>query len=179
MAANMSNKDSENLLEKAFLEEKAQKTFSTGNVGANANIQSLAAETINPNFMMRNNCFIRRGVPESHRRVADNFMIIKKVFGQPVVQPQLIDEEKAFLGKYDFNLLELSTAKQIHDELGFLKKWSYSRNRDLQEAADRIIQIRAKELKYHIATRFVNVKKNFDGYKTLEKYLEEISKYFS
>ena len=105
-------------------------------------------------------------------------MIIKKVFGHPVVQSKISDEEKALLVKYDFNPLELSTTKQIEDELVFLKRWSYSRNRELQDAADEIIQIRAKELKYLIATRYVNTNKNYNGYQVLEKYLEEISKYF-
>jgi hypothetical protein len=183
MAANLNDNfnknNAESVIESSFLQEKTQKTLSTGDLGSNANIQSIAVESLNPNFMMRNNCFIRKGVPESHRRVADNLMIIKKVFGQTVVQPQLSAEEKELLARYDFNLLELSTAKQIQDELGFLKKWSYSRNRELQESADLIIQIRAKELKYLIATRYVTVKKNYDGYKILDKYFDEISKYFS
>lgn len=161
------------------LNQSDKKTFMTSQLGSNSNIQSLAIETLKPNFMMRNNCFIRKGVPESHRRVADNFMIIKKVFGSPVVQSKITDEEKALLDKYDFNLLEFSTSKQIEDELVFLKRWSYSRNRELQDAADKIIQIRAKELKYLIATRYVNVQKNYSGYMVLEKYLEEISKYFA
>jgi len=155
------------------------KTYTTSQHGSNSNIQSLAMETMKPNFMMRNNYFIRKGVPESHRRVADNFMIIKKIFGQMVVQPQITEEEKSLLGKYDFSSLELSTSKQIEDELIFLKRWSYSRNKELQDAADKIIFIRAKELKSLIATRYVSVKKNYDGYKILEKYLEEISKYFA
>jgi hypothetical protein len=159
-------------------EQDSKKTYTTSPLGANSNIQSLAAETINPNFMMRNNCFIRRGVPESHRRVADNFMIIKKIFGTPVVQPRMSEDEKVFLAKYDFNILELTTMKQMEDELVFLKRWHFSRNRDLQEAADVIIQIRAKELKCLIASRFVTVNRNYEGYKMLDKYFEEISKYF-
>ncbi|MEI8389193.1 MAG: hypothetical protein WCG23_04825 [bacterium] len=161
-----------------ILEQSVKKTYMTSPHGSNSGIQSLTIETMKPNFMMRNNCFIRKGVPESHRRVADNFMIIKKVFGHPVVQSKINDEEKAILSKYDFNLLGLSTTKQIEDELVFLKRWSYSRNRELQYAADQIIQIRAKELKHLIATRYVDTNKNYTGYQVLEKYLEEISKYF-
>jgi len=159
------------------IEQNNKRTYMTSTLGADSTVQGVALEAMKHNFMMRNNCFIRKGVPESHKRAADNFMIIRKIFGQPVVQPKMSDEEKALLVKYDFNPLELSTSRQIEDELLFLKKWSYSRNRELQEAADTIIKIRVKELKYHIATRFVNIKKDFDGYKILEKYLEEISKY--
>jgi len=160
------------------LDKSIKKTYMTSPHGSNSNIQSLTIETMKPNFMMRNNCFIRKGVPDSHRIVADNFMIIKKIFGQTVVQPKISDDEKALLAKYDFNALELSTTKQIEDELVFLKRWSYSRNRELQDAADQIIQIRSKELKSLIATRYVNTNKNYSGYQVLEKYLEEISKYF-
>lgn len=164
--------------------QNSKKTYMTSQFGANSNIQSLTIqsltiETMKHNFMMRNNCFIRKGVPDSHRRVADNFMIIKRIFGYPVVQPKITEEEKTLLDKYDFNPLELSTSKQIEDELVFLKRWSHSRNRELQDAADKIIHIRAKELKYLIATRYVNTHRNYDGYKILEKYLEEVSKYFT
>lgn len=177
MAAIINTTDIEQTVEQKK-SEQSTKTYTTSHFGANSNIQSLTIETMKPNFMMRNNCFIRKGVPESHRIVADNFMIIKKIFGHPVVQPKITDEEKALLVKYDFNPLELSTTKQIEDELVFLKRWSYSRNRELQDAAEQIINIRAKELKALISNRYVNTNKNFDGYKVLEKYFEEISKYF-
>ncbi|OGH98965.1 MAG: hypothetical protein A2039_09900 [Candidatus Melainabacteria bacterium GWA2_34_9] len=177
MAVNSSTEETAKQLDQ-LLGQSIKKTYTTSQHGSNSDIQTLTIETMKPNFMMRNNCFIRKGVPESHRRVADSFMIIKKVFGYPVVQSKIIDEEKALLVKYDFNPLELSTTKQIEDELVFLKRWSYSRNRELQDAADQIIQIRAKELKYLIATRYVNTNKNYNGYQVLEKYFEEISKYF-
>ena len=139
---------------------------------------NLPLETLRHGFIRRNNFYLRRGVPESHRRVADNFMIIKKIFGHPVVQSKITDEEKKLLAKYDFNLLEYSTAKQIEDELVFLKRWSYSRNSDLQEEADNIIKCRCKELKYLIATNYVNItNKVYNGYKILTKYFEDISKY--
>ena len=152
--------------------------FISGSPEAESAVKTFAEATIHPNFMMRNNYFIRKGVPESHRKVADNYMIIKKVFGNPVVQSVLSEPEKELLERYDFRPLQLTTGRQIEEELGFLKKWSYSRNRELQDAADKIIIIRAKELKQLIATNYVNVNKKFDGYKALDNYFEEISKYF-
>lgn len=141
---------------------------------------STPLETLKYGFLRKNNFYLRRGVPESHRRVADNFMIIKKIFGHPVVQPRITEEEKALLARYDFNTLEYSTSKQIEDELMFLKRWSSSGDQELQEAADEIIKIRAKELKYLIATNYVTVTSRvYNGYEFLEKYFEEISKYFS
>ncbi len=148
--------------------------------GSETSFENLPLESIRHGFLRRNNFYLRRGVPESHRRVADNFMIIKKIFGHPVVQPKITPEEADLLARYDFNLLEFSTSKQIEDEIVYLKQWSFSRNRELQDAADKIIKIRSKELKYMIATNYVNItNKVYNGHLILEKYFEEISKYFS
>lgn len=120
----------------------------------------------------------RGEVPASHRRVADNYMIIKKIYGFPVVQSRIDNQEKALLAKYDFNPLEYSTIKQINEELAFLKKWSFTLDDNLRIDADEIIQIRAKELKFLVATRYTIVTNEvFNGYLALEKYFEDISKY--
>ena len=117
-------------------------------------------------------------VPDSHRRVADNYMVIKKVYGTPVVQPRITAQERALLAKYDFNPLEFSTIKQINEELSLLKKWSISFENNLKNDADEILQIRAKELKFLIASRYVSITSEiYSGYKALERYFEEISKY--
>ncbi len=120
----------------------------------------------------------RGGVPESHRRVADNYMVIKKVYGAPVVQPRITNQERALLAKYDFNPLEYSTIKQINEELSFLKRWSSSLEKNLKQDSDDIIQIRVKELKFIVASRYINFDSEiYGGYKAIERYLEEISKY--
>ncbi len=153
-------------------------THSTSILGAVTEINSLMIEPEKINNVSNAAILARSGVPDSHRRVADNYMIIKKIFGFPVVQSKISFEERKLLAKYDFNLLEFSTIKQINEELTFLKKWSISRNHELQDDADRLIQIRAKELKYLIATKFVNITNEvYSGYKLLEKYFEDISKY--
>jgi len=122
---------------------------------------------------------IERGVvPDSHRRTADNFMIIKKIFGHPVVHSRLNQEERSFLARYDFNPLEFSTSRQIQEELILLKKWSNSRNEELEYSSDRLINIRAKELRNLIATNYVDITNDiYNGFKALEKYFENISKY--
>ena len=122
---------------------------------------------------------IARGeVPEIHRRVADNYMVIKKIYGAPVVKIKISNQEKILLAKYDFNPLEFSTIKQINEELSFLKRWSLSQDDLLKKDANDIIQIRAKELKYLAASRYVNISNEmYNGYLALERYFEEISKY--
>lgn len=120
----------------------------------------------------------RGEVPASHRRIADNYMVIKKIYGTPVVQPRIDNKDKTLLTKYDFNPLEYSTIKQINEELSFLKRWAMSQEKSLRADADEIIQIRAKELKFLVASRYVNTTGEiYGGYKALERYFEEISKY--
>jgi len=120
----------------------------------------------------------RRDVPESHRRVADNFMILKKIFGQPVVHSRISSEEKSFLANYDLKPLEKSVFKEIEEELNVLKKWGNFGNLELQKASDRIMFIRAKELKHLIATKYVSLEnEEMNGHKALERYFDNITKY--
>ena len=54
------------------------------------------------------------------------------------------------------------------------------KNNVLRKDADAILQIRSKELKYIIASRYSTVTNEiYNGYKALEKYFEEITKFYS
>ena len=120
----------------------------------------------------------RSEIPESHRRQADAYMILKTHYGMPVINPAINLDEKRFLAKYDFNPLEYSTVKQINDELMVMQDWNDSANKELVEASDTIMSIRIKELKSIIASKYVKISNEiYNGYKALERYLEEISKY--
>ena len=122
----------------------------------------------------------RSAVPYSHRRIADNYVIIKKVYHFQAVQSRITNSEIQLLKKYDFNTLEFSTIKQVNDELSYLKKWSTSSNELLRKDADQLLQIRCKELKYIIASRYSTITNElYNGYKALERYFEEISKFYS
>lgn len=121
----------------------------------------------------------KNSVPYSHKRVADNYVIIKRIYKFQVVQSRISNAEIALLKKYDFNTLELSTINQINDELAYLKKWAFSSNEQLQRDADEIIQIRTKELKYIVASKYTAVSDEvYNGYRALERYFEEITKYY-
>lgn len=120
----------------------------------------------------------KAGVPLSHSLAADNYMVIKKIYGTPVIKSRITHKELALLGKYDFNQLEYSTINQINEELELLKRWSLSLDEDLKNDADNIIEIRLKELKYLAACRYMLVTNElYNGYLALEKYFEDISKY--
>ena len=122
----------------------------------------------------------KSSVPYSHRRIADNYVIIKRVYRFQAVQSRITAAERQLLKKYDFNTLEFSTIKQINDELSYLKKWSASPNELLRKDSDALLQIRCKELKYIVASRYASITNEiYNGYKALEKYFEEISKFYS
>ena len=89
----------------------------------------------------------KSAVPYSHRRIADNYVIIKRVYRFQAVQSRITNADVQLLKKYDFNTLEYSTIKQINEELSYLKKWSTSNNELLRKDADNLLQIRCKELK--------------------------------
>ena len=117
-------------------------------------------------------------VPASHKRIADNYLIIKKIFKFQACMSRISNVEKSLLEKYDFNTLEYTTMNQMYKELELLQKWSVSDDKTLSEAADNILTIRVKELKFLEASRYASISNEiYNGYKALEQYLKEISKF--
>lgn len=121
----------------------------------------------------------KNSVPLSHKRAADNYVIIKRIYKFQVVQSRISNQELALLKKYDFNTLENSTIKQINEELAYLKKWAFSSNEDLVNDANELMQIRSKELKYIASSKYSQFTNEvYDGYKALERYFEELTKFY-
>ncbi len=117
-------------------------------------------------------------VPASHRRVADNYLIVKKIFKFQACLSRISNVEKALLEKYDFNTLEFTTMKQMYNELTLLQKWSVSGNNEEKEAADNILLIRVKELKFLESSSYASISNEiYNGYKALQQYLKEISRF--
>lgn len=117
-------------------------------------------------------------VPLSHKNIADNYLIVKKVFKFQVCLGRISNVEKSILEKYDFNTLEYTTLTQMYNELSLLQKWSASEDEKLRKDADEILQIRVKELKFLESNRYVAITNEiYSGYKALEQYLREISKF--
>ena len=120
----------------------------------------------------------KNNVPASHKRIADNDLIIKKIFKFQACMSRISNVEKSLLEKYDFNTLEYTTMNQMYKELELLQKWSVSDDKTLSEAADNILTIRVKELKFLEASRYASISNEiYNGYKALEQYLKEISKF--
>ena len=117
----------------------------------------------------------RSAVPDSHRRIADNYMIIKKIFKFSVVQSVISDYEKDLLKKCNLPFLNDCTVLQINNEIFLLKEWGESSDKNLQELSAYVLEIRVKELKHLLAN--YSSSNIFEGTRILEKYLENISKY--
>ena len=117
-------------------------------------------------------------IPYFHRKIADNYVIIKKVFKFQAVMSRITNVEKSLLAKYDFNTLEYTTVKQMYEELSLLQRWSMSPDENLRKDSDAILEIRTKELKYIVATSYASISNEiYKGYLALENYFIEISKY--
>ena len=120
----------------------------------------------------------RNNVPLSHKRIADNYLVIKKIFQFQISLNRISNVEKALLEKYDFNVIEYTTMNQMFNELVLLQKWSASENNQLREDADNILRIRVSELKYLEASSYASISNEiYNGYKGLLQYLKEISKF--
>lgn len=120
----------------------------------------------------------KASVPFSHRRIADNYVILRRICSFQVVQPRISKVETALLMKYSFNTLENTTISKVNQELALLKQWSTSTNDELRADSDEILRIRVKELKFMLSNNYtVNSNEVFKGYKAIETYLKNINNY--
>lgn len=129
--------------------------------------------------LLRTVLLAKTAVPYSHKRAADNFVVIKRVYNFHTVKAVIALSEYDLLKKYNMEPLENTTINKINDEIELLKKWSVDENKELRQDADKIIVIRAKELKNITASAYANIPNEmYNGYKAIEKYFEEITKFY-
>jgi hypothetical protein len=111
-----------------------------------------------------------------HRTLAQNYMAIKRIFGFSAVAQKITNYELSLLKQRNFTTLENSTIKQINQELELLKKWSMSDDYELKDYADKLFEIRVKELKFLKSCSYQHIDTEMnDGYQALERYIERIS----
>jgi hypothetical protein len=116
------------------------------------------------------------GVPMKHRELGQNYMAIKRIFGFSAVAQKITNYELSLLKHRNFTTLENSSIKQINQELESLKKWSISDDPTLRDYADKLFEIRVKELKFLKSCSYQHVDSEMnDGYKALERYIERIT----
>lgn len=154
-------------------------SLSSGNYFTNPSAISCLTDTNDVYCTLSMSYLLAQGeIPPAHKRVADNYMIIKKIYGFNTLQSRISNIDKNKLAKYDFVPLEYCTIKQINEELEYLKKWSYSQDSLLRKEADEILNIRLNELKFLMSNKYaILTNELYNGYMALEKYFEAISKY--
>lgn len=129
--------------------------------------------------LLRTIMLAKTAVPYSHKRVADNFVVIKRMYKFHTVKAAIALSEYDLLKKYAMEPLECTTVVKANNEIEQLKKWSVSNTVDLKQDADMILVIRAKELKNITASAYSKIENEmFNGYKAIEKYFEEITKFY-
>lgn len=117
-------------------------------------------------------------VPYSHRRVANNFVVMRQLCQFQVVQPRITNVERTLLTKYAFNTLENTTISKVNEEIKLLKDWATSTDDNLRNDSNEILRIRVKELKFILSYNNTTVSEEmFNGYKAVEAYLTNITKY--
>ena len=84
------------------------------------------------------------------------------------------------LEKYDFQPLAETSIEKVNRELELMRNMSANENEETRNDSDELIKIRTKELKYIVASRYSSFCSEINnGYMALERYFEEISKYYS
>ena len=63
------------------------------------NLSSLSCDDDKFSSLSMSAMLARGEVPEIHRRTADNYMIIKKIYGAPVVQTRITNKDRALLAR--------------------------------------------------------------------------------
>lgn len=122
----------------------------------------------------------KTSVPYSHRRVANNFVLLRKICSFQVVQPRITKTEENLLSKYFFATLENTTISKMNREIVQLKDWATSTDDKLRNDSFSILEIRVKELKFILSNNYtLNSNEMYKGYKALDAYLTSITKYYS
>lgn len=122
----------------------------------------------------------KESVPALHRELANSYVLIKKIYKFPVVKYVVSEQDKKILKKYSFKPLADSDIETINNELKIMREMSASAKEKTRTDADILITIRTKELKYIIASKHSQYSNELNnGYLALERYFEEISKYYS
>lgn len=120
---------------------------------------------------------IKKGrVSVKQKEIANNYMVIKKIFGFCAVHSRISATDNALLKHYNMKPLEESGSLQIIKELEILIDWYNSSDAVLKSNSDKIFEIRVKELKFLQANHsMLSLGELNNGYQVLEKYIEYLA----
>ncbi|MBE7705679.1 MAG: hypothetical protein E7Z91_00330 [Cyanobacteria bacterium SIG30] len=119
----------------------------------------------------------RSEIPTQHKLIAQNYMVIKRIYGTSSVPLKITNAEEAFLKENNFDTIENVTARKMQEELNLLRKLATSDIEEVRLKSDMLFAIRVKELKYLYASNyFPPMGEIYNGWQFLEKYIEYIAK---
>lgn len=117
-------------------------------------------------------------IPLSHKQAANSYIIIKRLYNTQSLKSCILNSEIELLNKYNLSPLSELTIQDVNKEILMLQAWSYSDNATLKKDANEIIQIRAKELRHILSSKYCLYSTEMNnGFRALERYFEEITKY--
>ena len=142
-------------------------------------MKTLDRRSVDPNYydtLSMASLIAKVHVPEKHKQLAINYTVMKKIFGFSAVAAKITNYEMAILKKRNLQPLENLTIRQMNQEIELIKNWANSKEPLLTDYADKLFEIRVKELKYLKACNYFPQGELADGYMALEKYLEYLAK---
>ena len=126
--------------------------------------------------LLRTILLAKNNVPFSHKQIADNYIVIKRMYNFHAVRACITLSEYNLLKKYEFLPLETVDIQEVNREIEILKEAAFSENKILKDECNTIMEIRAKELKNIIASAYSNIPNEmYNGFKALDIYFEEIT----
>lgn len=120
--------------------------------------------------------FLRAKSSPKQKNIANNFVTLKRIFSYTVIQPKVTNVEYNVLKDNNMKPLEETSDEVLYKELIKIIDYTNSGDAVKNQIADKLFEIRTKELKYiyaNVPAALLCEMKN--GYKILDKYLEFIS----
>ena len=141
------------------------------------NIKNFQINSDNIPLLSLETLIARSEIPYTHKLIAQNYMVIKRIYGASSVPQPITAQEIAYLKENDFDTIENVTAEKMKDELNMLRQLATSDIEEVRNKSDKLFAIRVKELKYLYASNyFPPVGEIYNGWQFLEKYIEYIAK---
>ncbi len=120
--------------------------------------------------------FKKSRISPRQKEIANNYMVIKKIFGFSAVNSRVSNSEAGLLKQYNLKPLEETTYRSMVNELETLIEWSKTGDALKKMHSDNIFEIRVKELKFLQANNsLLKLGELYDGYSVLEKYIEYLA----
>lgn len=143
-----------------------QKSYTRSFSNANEAFENISLQSL----------FRKSRISPKQKEIANNYMVIKKIFGFSAVNSRITNSESALLKQYGMRPLEETTSRTMFNELETLIEWAQTGDYVKRGHSDNIFEIRVKELKFLQANNsLIKLGELYDGHLILEKYIEYLA----